>query len=244
MTITYWEVALRLFLSVLLGGLVGFERESHNRPAGFRTHILVCAGSALIMLVSAYGFPANLTAGYAVDPGRIAAQVVTGVGFLGAGTIIRHRGSIRGLTTAASIWVVSGIGLAIGIGFYPGALLGTLLVLLSLFVLGRIERAILSHRRLKHLWVRAVDQPGLMGRVAALLGDFRINIRKIDLSPPEDVTTLQAEVITMNFLLIVPAGLEVGQLFQRLSCLKGVLEISWQGRKITSSKPPAGKSIL
>lgn len=243
MTITYWEVALRLLLAVLLGGLVGFERESRNRPAGFRTHILVCVGSALIMLVSAYGFPPDLIAGYAIDPGRIAAQVVTGVGFLGAGTIIRHRGSIRGLTTAASIWVVSGIGLAMGIGFYAGALLGTLLVLLSLFVLGRIERALLSHRRLKHLWLRAVDQPGLMGRVAALLGDFRISIRKIDLSSPEYVTTLQTEVIAMDFLLVVPAGLETGQLFQRLSCLKGILEISWQGHKIAPAKPSADENI-
>ncbi len=243
MAITYWEVALRLFLAVLMGGLVGFERESHNRPAGFRTHILVCVGSALIMLVSAYGFPEELTASFDIDPSRIAAQVVTGVGFLGAGTIIRHRGSIRGLTTAASIWVVSGIGLAVGIGFYSGAVFGTFLVLVSLFVLGRIDRAILSQRRLKHLWVRAVDRPGLMGRVAAILGDFKINIRKIDLSSPEFAASLQAEAIVMDFLVTIPAGLDAEQLFQRLSCLKGILEISWQGDEITSN-PPTDENIL
>ncbi len=120
MEISYWEIALRLGLAVIFGGLVGFERETHNRPAGFRTHILVCTGSALIMMVSAYGFLNEFGANYQLDPGRIAAQVVTGIGFLAAGTILQQRGSVRGLTTAASIWVVSGIGWQRGSDFMPG----------------------------------------------------------------------------------------------------------------------------
>ena len=113
--LSYWEIALRLGLAIIFGGAVGFERESQNLPAGFRTHILVCVGATLIMMVSAYGFTGPLSE--MVDPSRIAASVVTGIGFLGAGTILRQRGSIRGLTTAASIWAVSAIGLAVGSAF-------------------------------------------------------------------------------------------------------------------------------
>ncbi|NLN06375.1 MAG: MgtC/SapB family protein, partial [Firmicutes bacterium] len=104
------ELILRLFVSVLLGGLVGLERERHNRPAGLRTHILVCLGSALIMIVSFAGFSG--TFGFSGDPARIAAQVVSGIGFLGAGTILRQGGFVRGLTTAASLWVVAAVGLS------------------------------------------------------------------------------------------------------------------------------------
>ncbi|HOL17856.1 MAG TPA: MgtC/SapB family protein, partial [Bacillota bacterium] len=204
MDINYWEVALRLLLAVLFGGIVGFERESHNRPAGFRTHILVCVGSALIMMLSAYGF-ANLTGGkYQVDPSRIAAQVITGIGFLGAGTILQQRGSIRGLTTAASLWVVSGIGLAVGIGFYGGAAMATLIVLISLLLLGRVDRAILSQRRVKSLRIRAKDRPGLMGRVAGILGDLKLNIRRIELMEETYEPAVGYEVINMEFLLVAP----------------------------------------
>lgn len=234
--ITYWEMALRLGLAVLFGGMVGFERESHNRPAGFRTHILVCAGAALIMMVSAYGFSGMSN----VDPARIAAQVVTGIGFLGAGTILRQRNSIRGLTTAASIWVVSGIGLATGIGFYAGAALTTVLVLISLLLLGRVDRIILSQRRLRGLVIRAVDQPGLMGRVAGVLGDMKINIRQVDLGSLDYDEEIRSEVITMEFMLVIPLGLEPARLFRRLSYLDGILQISWQGEDIPVKSPLDG----
>ncbi|HBL37110.1 MAG TPA: methyltransferase, partial [Firmicutes bacterium] len=104
-------------VATLLGAVIGLEREQHGRPAGLRTHILVALGSCLIMLVSIYGFPS----GTGSDPARLAAQVVSGIGFLGAGTILRDGTSIRGLTTAASLWVVAGIGLAAGTGFYWAA---------------------------------------------------------------------------------------------------------------------------
>lgn len=232
MEISYWEIALRLILAVLLGGLVGFERESHNRPAGFRTHILVCVGAALIMMLSAYGFTEMAGVKYEVDPSRIAAQVVTGIGFLGAGTILQHRGSIKGLTTAASIWVVSAIGLAVGIGFYAGAAMATFVVLISLLLLGRVDRALLSQSRIKSLQIRAKDQPGLVGRVAGILGDFKLNIRKIELIEQEYEAAEAAEVISMEFLLVVPLNLNSNQLLRRLSCLEGILEIAWQGEDV------------
>ncbi|NLM23419.1 MAG: MgtC/SapB family protein [Firmicutes bacterium] len=227
MPLEVWEIVLRLGLAMLLGGAVGLERESHNRPAGFRTHILVCVGSALLMIVSAYTFPPGST-----EPSRIAAQVVTGIGFLGAGTILVQRGSIRGLTTAASIWVVSGIGLAVGIGFYTGALIATGIVLVTLLLFGRIDDALLSRRRFKRLCVRAVDQPGLMARVSGVLGDFKVNIRKVELSRPEYRPELQAEVIDMDFIIKMPLYLEPQRLFQQICPLQGVIAIFWQGEEI------------
>ncbi|HEX2141632.1 MAG TPA: MgtC/SapB family protein [Candidatus Limnocylindria bacterium] len=128
------ELAMRLTLGLVLGALIGFERELHRQPAGFRTHSLVSLGAALFTIVSAYGFTGDL-----VDPTRIAAQIVSGIGFIGAGTILQHRGSIRGLTTAASLWSVAAIGTAAGAGMVVMAVIGTLLILVVLAVLDRIE---------------------------------------------------------------------------------------------------------
>lgn len=128
------ELAARLTAGLVLGAIIGFERELHRQPAGFRTHSLVALGAALFTIVSAYGF-----SGAAVDPTRIAAQIVSGIGFIGAGTILQHRGNIRGLTTAASLWSVAAIGTAAGAGLIAMAMVGTILILVVLAVLDRIE---------------------------------------------------------------------------------------------------------
>ena len=128
-TIGWPEVLLRLFAAAAMGGAIGLERELRERQAGLRTHLVVCLGSALFTLVSAYGFT---DWGARVDPTRIAAQIVTGIGFLGAGAIIRHGLSVRGLTTAATLWLVAAIGMAIGAGYWEGALITTLGALLVL----------------------------------------------------------------------------------------------------------------
>jgi putative Mg2+ transporter-C (MgtC) family protein len=232
MLIAYWEIALRLFLAVVFGGAVGFERESHNRPAGFRTHILVCSGSALIMMVSAYGFSGQYGPGFEVDPSRIAAGVVTGIGFLGAGTILQHRGSVRGLTTAASIWVVSGIGLAIGIGFYLGAFVTTVFVLISLFMLRRTEKIYFERRRLKQLEIIAVDQPGLLGRIGTILGDFEVHIRKNEIGDSVLQGAERDALITLDFLVEVPPELDLKKLFEKLLQLESVIELAWQHETI------------
>jgi putative Mg2+ transporter-C (MgtC) family protein len=137
-TLDWSEALLRLALAAVLGGLIGIERELREREAGLRTHLLVSVGSALFTIVSAYGFHEFLASGQAVvraDPTRIAAQIVTGIGFLGAGAIIRQGLSVRGLTTAATLWVVAAIGMATGAGYYSGAVITTALVLLSLWPL-------------------------------------------------------------------------------------------------------------
>ena len=138
---------LKLVVAFVLSGLVGLEREVSGRAAGFRTHILVCVGSTLIMMTSIYLYEQYKTLGGGVDPGRVAAQVVSGIGFLGAGTIIQIKDSVRGLTTAASLWVAAGIGLAVGTGFYVGAIGTTALVLIVLFLLSRLERHVVRTKR-------------------------------------------------------------------------------------------------
>ena len=133
------EIIIRLVLSLILSGLIGLERQMHRRTAGLRTHILVSLGSCLIMLTSLYIF-AIYKNEVPLDPARIAAGVITGIGFLGAGAIIRDREGVKGLTTAASLWVVAGIGLATGCGFYKAALFTTVLALITLFFLRYVER--------------------------------------------------------------------------------------------------------
>lgn len=135
---TDFQMIIRLLLTVVLSGLIGLERQVHRRDAGLRTHILVALGSCLIMLTSLYVFDIYKDQ-VTLDPVRIAAGVVTGIGFLGAGTIIRESDGVRGLTTAASLWVVAGIGLAVGVGFNKIAIYTTILVLIVLHFLRYIE---------------------------------------------------------------------------------------------------------
>jgi putative Mg2+ transporter-C (MgtC) family protein len=128
------DLALRLTVGLVLGAVVGFERELRSQPAGFRTHSVVALGAAIFTVVSAYAF-----AGPGSDPTRIAAQIVTGIGFIGAGTILQSRGHIRGLTTAASLWAVAGIGMAAGAALYGVAVVGTILLVVVLSILDRVE---------------------------------------------------------------------------------------------------------
>jgi len=133
--LTWADNLARLAVAAGLGGAIGFERELREREAGLRTHILVCVGSALFTIVSAYGFRGFLESGDQViraDPTRIAAQIVTGIGFLGAGAIIRQGLSVRGLTTAATLWVAAAIGIAAGAGYYSGAVVATVITIVAL----------------------------------------------------------------------------------------------------------------
>jgi putative Mg2+ transporter-C (MgtC) family protein len=138
-----FQIITRLLLTLFLSGLIGLERQAHRRHAGMRTHILVALGSCLIMLTSLYVFDIYKDM-VSVDPSRIAAGVITGIGFLGAGTIIRDPEGVKGLTTAASLWVVAAIGLAIGCGFIKVATYTTVLVLIVLHLLRYIENRIFS----------------------------------------------------------------------------------------------------
>lgn len=139
----FWDFALRLFVAGAMGVLIGLEREYRAKEAGYRTHFLVALGSALMMIVSQYGFMEVLkTDLIRLDPSRIAAQVVSGIGFIGAGTIILQKQIVRGLTTAAGIWATSGNGLAVGAGMYAVGISATLLVLLGLETLSYFFKSI------------------------------------------------------------------------------------------------------
>lgn len=140
------DFVLRIFVAGLMGALIGLEREYRAKEAGYRTHFLVSMGSALLMIVSQYGFDALLGEnGIGLDPSRIAAQVVTGIGFIGAGTIITNKQIVRGLTTAAGVWVTAGIGLTIGAGMYILGVCATLLVLAGLELLSFLFKSVGHH---------------------------------------------------------------------------------------------------
>jgi putative Mg2+ transporter-C (MgtC) family protein len=139
--LTTTEIIIRLLLGAVFGGIIGFERSSHGRPAGFRTHLLVCVASVLIMIVSEYYHYLSLwdPSYVRVDPARLAAGAVTGVGFLGAGVIIKTGFTVQGLTTAACLWIVSAIGLAIGTGLYVAGLVSFVITYLALWLLRMVE---------------------------------------------------------------------------------------------------------
>ncbi|MGE5654419.1 MAG: MgtC/SapB family protein [Bacillota bacterium] len=217
------ELAIRLILASVLGAVVGLEREAHNRPAGLRTHTLVSLGSALIMLVSVYGFNEQIMAGRSSDPGRIAAQVVSGIGFLGAGTILRQGSTVKGLTTAASLWVVAGIGLAVGTGYYWGAIATTGLVMFSLTLFDKIGGRF-NERREHVLVVRGLDAPGILGRVGTVLGDFNVNIRSVELENADN-----GELI-IRLTVRTPNHLNVDELSRILVSTKDVTNVEWEGR--------------
>lgn len=169
-TVTTLAVIIRILAAVLCGGAIGLERGMKNRPAGLRTYMLVCVGSCLVMLTNQYIFQAS----QAGDPMRLGAQVVSGIGFLGAGTIIvtRHN-QIKGLTTAAGLWSAAGVGLALGVGFYEAALVAGLAVFLVLTVLQRWDDKMHSKTRMVEVYVEL--EQGIS------LGHFIRDIRKLDL---------------------------------------------------------------
>jgi putative Mg2+ transporter-C (MgtC) family protein len=164
------DLALKLVLAVLAGGAVGFERQIAGKPAGLRTNILICLGSALLMDLS-MNLGTSFGGARVGDPARLAAQVVTGIGFIGAGTIMQSRGAITGLTSAATIWVVAAIGLAIGAGFYVEALGTAALVMLVLSGLGHLEHKLLRARRTLSATVRTKPGVKLEWLKTQLFGD-------------------------------------------------------------------------
>lgn len=215
-----WEIVIRLILSVVCGGIVGYQRETLERPAGLRTHVLVCLGATLVMLVSIYPFSKYSPQ---ADPSRIASQVVVGIGFLGAGTIIRQGSIIRGLTTAASLWVIAAVGLAIGVGFYMPAAVATVLIFLALTLLSRFEKRVIGTKESFVLRVKAEDRPGQLGAIGSALGKLNVNIQGIELQPEE----LGRETVLIA-TLDIPATVSSGKVLQEVAEVKGVKGVEWE----------------
>lgn len=157
------------------------------------------------------------------DPARLAAQVVSGIGFLGAGTILVHGGTVRGLTTAASLWVVAGIGLALGAGFYYGAILATVLVLLSLVFLMRLEELLIKKSHLHLIYLKVEDTPGKLGAIATLLGKKNISIRKIAI---EDRKESEEGYMYLSIGIRIPYAISIAVIVDELKTIRGVKEVT------------------
>ena len=218
---------MRLLVAAALTGAIGLERELRERAAGLRTHMLVGIGSALFTIVSAYAwsdFTFSREGGTLLDPTRIAAQIVTGIGFLGAGAIIRQGLSVRGLTTAAGLWVVAAIGMAAGAGFFSAALVATAIVLIGLGPFRWLEAGALVRRLRREGRVIEVDlrpeQP--VGHVLDALENRRARVSGIQLEDEEDRRTLRLEVD-------LPLGGTSAEVVDQLSRLDEVLAVRWSG---------------
>lgn len=198
--ISEMELTIRILFALAIGGLIGLEREFGQHSAGFRTHILVCLGSALIMLLSLYGFGIFMDEpNVRADPARLAAQVISGIGFLGAGTILRTGNSISGLTTAASLWVVAALGLAVGAGFYYGAMLTTVLVLICLFVLNKLENVFSKKRKVTEITVVMKETSGSVQLVMDKMKPLHASLS--NLSTVEDSTNPGETVLQMHMIV-------------------------------------------
>jgi putative Mg2+ transporter-C (MgtC) family protein len=204
-----WDVVLfRLALSVALGALVGIEREAHGKPAGLRTHVLVCLGSSLIMIVSL---------SVKGDPGRIAAQVVSGIGFLGAGTIIMLRGSVVGLTTAASLWSMCGVGLSVGCGLYAASLTAVGLILFILIAFDFIEKKLAFGTEYKEMTLKVRANLNNFSIIPDSLKKLGIKVKKFEFHQLEG--TDQKSIILGAK---VPYRLKIEDVAQELSSHKEI----------------------
>ncbi|PWU17796.1 MAG: hypothetical protein C5B48_15530 [Candidatus Rokuibacteriota bacterium] len=218
--LAWWQIVVRLAVAAGLGGAIGIERELREREAGFRTHLLVSVGAALFTLVSAYAWR-DFTFGRGVnfDPTRIAAQIVTGIGFLGAGAIIRQGASVRGLTTAATLWVVAAIGMASAAGYYFAALITTIVVLLSLWPL-----RLLAHRALDRPDRRTISVELGGGRqaapVLAALEGLGVTVDSFQL-------TDQGRERQLELHLELARGSRPEELVHRLGALEEVRAVRW-----------------
>lgn len=222
------SICLRLLLSLVLGGIIGFEREMNQHAAGFRTNILVCIGSSLIMLLSIYGFNAFVDEpNVRMDPARLAAQVVSGIGFLGAGTIIRTGLSVKGLTTAATLWVMAAIGLAVGAGFYFPAILTCGLVFVSLQVLNKIELRYLVANKALSVEVISYGGPETLGTISKKLMAERVEIRNMNVADAETPGPIEGAVppLQMTITVVLPKKKPMSDLVERLKAIPGVTAV-------------------
>jgi len=224
--ITWQEVLLRLFLAIIMGGAVGIDRQRYEWAAGLRTHMLVCLGSALMMIVSAYGFADILTTEHvSFDPSRVAAQVVSGIGFLGAGTILflKHE-VVKGLTTAAGLWTVAGIGLAVGGGLYLAAAFTTILVLIILVLIKPYKKKLITERRQIEIQLKLDKRSVSLMQLETILDEKNILYTHLKLSNSKDDDTSTVEIrlnrSTPNKLML--------ELVETLNNLNGIKAVEFK----------------
>lgn len=224
----YVQIILRLLLAIIIGGLIGYEREHKQRPAGFRTHILVCIGAATISIIQEVAvhdmsrqIAANpdLMSSLKVDIGRMGAQVITGVGFLGAGTIIHEKGSVRGLTTAASIWTVACIGLAIGLGYYFLSIAGAISIFLALVGLKRFEVKFLDKNKIIKIELQYLNRR-FVQKAERLLNARSIEVTNVSFTNDDELNYHKA-----FYTLSTPLTIHPSSLIQDLCTLEEVISV-------------------
>ena len=211
----FLEDLFKLVLAMVLGGLVGLEREITNRPAGFRTHTQVCMGSTLVMVTSMHLFRVYKDV-VNLDPARLGAQVISGIGFLGAGTILKDKTRVRGLTTAASLWVVACIGLAIGSGLYEISVFAAVLAYITLILLKRMERLLKNKSKIEEIDLDIQNIPGQIAKVTECMGRLNVQITDIKMDPTDE------QWVQTKFYVMLPRGMKREDLMKELKMIDGI----------------------
>ncbi|MCF6139507.1 MgtC/SapB family protein [Pseudalkalibacillus berkeleyi] len=219
-------ITVRLLIAAILCGLVGIEREFKRHPAGFRTHLLVGVGSCLMMLLSIFGFEDFLNSHEQIqgfDPSRLPAYVVSGIGFLGAGTILVHGVTVRGLTTAASIWVVAGIGLVVGIGMYYEAIFTTFVMIASLLFLNKFEDLYLRKQRFHHVTVIVENKEVSLSSIVNELEACKVPILNVSIDDhPNDAST---SLIKYSFKIHVSNTKKLPEVYDKIQSIENVHKV-------------------
>lgn len=218
-------ILIRLIIAAFLAGVIGIERESKGHPAGFRTHMLVGTGSCLVMLLALFGFQDYLNQNgelVAYDPSRLASYVISGIGFLGAGTIIVQGASIRGLTTAASIWIVAAIGLTIGAGMFFAGIAATVLVLTSLIFLNHVDKWFKNVSDTDVLFIAMDKKANELGETIQRLESMEVQVQKIKGKEFDDE---EAPLLHYYIKIHLPEGIAETELYQSLYKIDSIKEI-------------------
>ena len=228
-----YEVIIRLMLAVVVGGLIGYEREIKSRPAGFRTHILVCLGAAIASMIQLYSIQdttnmilqhPELQSALKADIGRLGAQVITGVGFLGAGTIIHDKGAVKGLTTAASIWTVACIGLAVGLGYYSLAVLSTICVFIVLVFLKVFEVRLFKNSNIFKIEIQCNNSKDIIEKLEGCFEDMGIKIETIEVL----IGDIEGDsgYRTTIYTIAAPRHIKSSNIMQRLHAFEEISKIT------------------
>ncbi len=217
------ELLARLTLAAFCGGIIGWERERHSQPAGLRTHTILTIGAALAMTLSIHVAQEARASGFQGDPARLAAQVISGIGFLGAGAIIRFGASIKGLTTATSLWTVAIVGMAVGAGYYLAGIYATVLVLITLTWLDQLEKRVVVRASTRSFTVHALDREGLVEEVRAAFAGGNAEVKSISLSK-----NVKANELTIKVLAKLRDKVPAHLLVEKLSAVPGCTHIGME----------------
>ena len=209
------EIALRLLLAAVLGAAVGFERARDNQPAGLRTHMILVIGATLAMILSI-----NVAAEHDGDPARLAAQVISGIGFLGAGAILRFGFNVKGLTTATTLWSMAIVGLAVGYGYYLISIGATILMLITLTLLNILEKKFVRTNIIRHITIQASDNPGMVKTIRKTI--TKLAEQTVSFSVQKN---LKSERVRIQIVAKVNKGEKMETLTEAISSIEGVRAI-------------------